>query len=177
MKIKPAICLLVISLIISACAPLKPLAPEITAAPPVATTAPAASQEITVYFMDENRFLAATEPYEVAVTRSVPAAADLPRAVLDQYFLGPNADEQAQGLKLHTSGFTGVRDLKIENGVASVYMAGTCANNGAAYSAAALIMKNLKQFPEVTVVKIYDEKDGTEDPASANDSIPYCLEP
>ena len=133
-------------------------------------------KQISVYFMDENRFIAATEPYEVAVTR-VTTKTDLPLAVLDAYFAGPTAQEYDQGLRLHGSGFTHVRALSIENGIARVYLGGECANNGAAYSVAALIMKNLQQFPEVSAVKIYDENDSTLDPDSPDSSLPYCLEP
>ncbi len=135
------------------------------------------AQTITVYFMDENRFIAATEPYEVAVNRTVPANSDLPRAVLDEYFKGPTPAEYLQGLRPHNSGFTHVRNLVIENGIARVYLGGVCANNGAAYSVANLIMKNLSQFPQITYVKIYDENDSNLDPDSLSSSLPYCLEP
>ena len=133
-------------------------------------------EQLTVFFMDENRFIAATEPYEVAVSR-ITTKADLPLAVLEAYFAGPTAQEYDQGLRLVSSGFTHVRALSIENGIARVYLGGECANNGAAYSVAALIMKNLEQFPQVTAVKIYDENDSTLDPDSPNSSLPYCLEP
>jgi len=136
-----------------------------------------AEQTITVYFMDENRFVAATEPYEVAVTRIIPTNADLPRAVLDEYFKGPTPAEYSQGLRPHNSGFTHVRKLEIENGIARVYLGGVCANNGAAYSVANLITKNLSQFPGITYIKIYDENDSNLDPDSLSSSLPYCLEP
>lgn len=137
----------------------------------------ASKESITVYFMDENRFVAATEPYEVAVTRTISAGSNLPRAVLDAYFSGPTQAEIAQGLRPLTSGFTHVRELEIEDGIARVYLGGVCANNGAAYSVANLIMKNLSQFPEIQFVKIYDENDSNLDPDSMNSSLPYCLEP
>jgi hypothetical protein len=126
--------------------------------------------------MDENRFVAATDPYEVAVTRTT-TSDNLPLAVLEAYFAGPTTEEYDQGLRLLSSGFTHVRVLTIENGIARVYLGGVCANNGAAYSVANLIMKNLEQFPEISAVKIYDENDSTLDPDSANSSLPYCLEP
>lgn len=135
-----------------------------------------AGQEITVYFMDENRFVAATEPYEVAVARTT-ASENLPLAVLQAYFAGPTQVEFDQGLRLLSSGFTHVRDLTIQDGIARVYMGGTCANNGAAYSVANLVMKNLEQFPEISAVKIFDENDDNLDPDSPNSSLPYCLEP
>jgi len=134
-------------------------------------------QTITVYFTNEARFAVGTEPYEDAVSRQMPAEADPVRAVLDQFFLGPTPEEFSAGLRLVSSGFTHVRDLKVENGIARVYLGGVCANNGAAYSVGSLIMKNLSQFPQITVVKIYDENDSTLDSDSANSSLPYCLEP
>jgi len=139
-------------------------------------TAEPAGQEITVYFMDENRFVAATEPYEVAVTRTT-ASENLPLAVLEAYFTGPTPQEYDQGLRLLSSGFTHVRDLTIENNIARVYLGGTCSNNGAAYSVANLIIKNLEQFPGISAVKIYDENNDNLDPDSPNSSLPYCLEP
>jgi hypothetical protein len=139
-------------------------------------SAESTSREITVYFMDENRFIAATEPYEVPVTRTT-TSENLPLAVLDAYFAGPTAEEYDQGLRLLSSGFTHVRQLTIECGIARVYLGGTCNNNGAAYSVANLIMVNLAQFPEINAVKIYDENDTNLDPDSPYSSLPYCLEP
>jgi hypothetical protein len=98
-------------------------------------------------------------------------------AVLDQFFLGPTADESVQGLILVNSGFTELRNLTLENGIARVYLGGVCNNNGAAYSVASLIGKNLSQFPQITAIKIYDENDSNLDPDSNMSSLPYCLEP
>ena len=153
--------------------------PTLVPAPTVMISLPTPQlleKQITVYFMDENRFVAGSEPYETAVTR-LTTKADLPLAVLEAYFAGPTAQEYDQGLRLLSSGFTHVRAFSLENGIARVYLGGECANNGAAYSVAALIMKNLEQFPEISAVKIYDENDSTLDPDSANSSLPYCLEP
>lgn len=135
------------------------------------------AQTITVYFLDENRFIVGTDPYEVAVTRIPADPANLPLAVLNAYFEGPTPQEYAQGLRMHGSGFTYVREFKIENGVAHVHLGGVCANNGAAYSVAALIFRNLEQFPQIAAIKIYDENDSTGDTDSNTSSIPYCLEP
>jgi len=144
-------------------------------APP--TAEPTTAQTITVYFTDEAKFAVGTEPYEVAVTRPLPAGVDPVRAVLDAFFAGPTADESAQGLVLVSSGFTGVGELSIENGIARIHMLGKCANNGAAYSVASLINKNLEQFPQITAYKIYDENGDNLDPDSPMSSVPYCLEP
>lgn len=134
-------------------------------------------QTLTVYFTNEARFAVGTEPYEDPVTRQVPAALDPMRAVLDQFFLSPTQEEYNAGLRLVNSGFAYVRDFEVENGIARVYLGGVCANNGAAYSVANLIMKNLSQFPQISAVKIYDENDSNLDPDSNSSSLPYCLEP
>jgi hypothetical protein len=141
------------------------------------TLEPTAAQIISVYFTDLAKFNVGTEPYEVAVSRPLPTGVDPVQAVLDALFAGPTAEETAQGLMLFSSGFTGVRDLTIENGIARIYLEGKCANNGAAYSVASVIHKNLEQFTEITAIKIYDENGENLDPDSAQSSLPYCLEP
>ena len=158
---------------------LTPTPPAPTQAlPPTATEAAVLpTTTVTVYFTNEARFAVGTEPYEDAVTRQVPANGDLIRTVLDQFFLGPTPAEYNTGLRLVNSGFTFVRELKVENGIARVYLGGVCANNGAAYSVGSLIAKNLSQFPQISAVKIYDENDSTLDPDSPASSLPYCLEP
>jgi hypothetical protein len=134
--------------------------------------------EIAVYFTDTNRYAAATEPYEVAVTRTAPAGAGLPAAVLAAFFEGPTAGEAAQGLEAITSGATGFRELRIDDaGVAHVTLEGPCSSGGATYTIAQPLMKNLLQFEEIDYVKIYDEAGQTGTPAGASNSIPFCLEP
>lgn len=152
-------------------APLKVEPP--TVSPPL----PTATQTITVYFTDQAKFAVGTEPYEVAVMRPMPEGINPVCAVLDAFFAGPTAEESAQGLVLVSSGFTGVSELSIENGIARIHLVGKCANNGAAYSVASLIHKNLEQFSEITAIKIYDENGDTLDPDSSMSSVPYCLEP
>lgn len=141
------------------------------------TPVPTEAQTITVYFTDEAKFNVGTEPYEVAVSRPLPAGVDPVRAVLDAFFAGPTAEESAQGMVLVSSGFTGVGELTIEDGIARIHMEGKCANNGAAYSVANLIHKNLEQFVQITAIKIYDENGDNLDPDSDMSSMPYCLEP
>ncbi len=156
----------------------EPTTPVATAALPTATLPTVVpTQTITIFFTNDARFAVGTEPYEDAVTREVPAHADPMFAVLDQFFLGPTAEESAQGLRLVSSGFTHLRNLTLDNGIARVYLGGVCANNGAAYSVANLISKNLSQFPQITAIKIYDENDNNLDPDSNMSSLPYCLEP
>jgi hypothetical protein len=180
--------LLLIVLSLIACSisvDLTPTPPVVTPLPVDPTTAaiveptlaPTQGGKITVYFTNEARFAVGTEPYEDAVTRELPVGADPMRAVLDAFFAGPTDAEFAAGLRLVSSGFTHVRKFTVENGIARIYLGGTCANNGAAYSVASLINKNLSQFPEVTAFKIYDENDSNLDPDSPMSSVPYCLEP
>jgi Sporulation and spore germination len=132
---------------------------------------------VTVYFLDNARYAVGTEPYEVAVTRTISTPASVPQVVLLQLFAGPTATEQAAGLRLVASGTNGFSDFRIENGVAYVRLTGTCSSGGSTYTIANLIMKNLKQFAEIQYVKIYDENGGTETPSGQSDSIPACLEP
>lgn len=141
------------------------------------TPSPVEIPTITIYFTDQAKFNVGTEPYEVAVSRPLPVGVDPVRAVLDAFFAGPTADETEQGLVLVSSGFTGVGELSFENGIAHLHMLGNCANNGAAYSVANLIHKNLEQFEQITAIKIYDENGDNLDPDSAMSSMPYCLEP
>ena len=158
--------------------PSTPVAmPPTQALPTAAPHTAVPMQTITVYFTNEALFAVGTEPYEDAVTREVLANADPMFAVLGQFFLGPTAQESAQGLRLVSSGFTHVRIFTVHNGIARVYLGGVCNNNGAAYSVANLISKNLSQFPQITAIKIYDENDSNLDPDSNMSSMPYCLEP
>jgi len=142
-----------------------------------ACSRPPSTTTLTVYFTNVERYSIGTEPYEDAVTRTVPTPASRPEAVLQQLFLGPTAEEQAQGLAVFLSGATGFSDLAIQDGVARVYLTGVCNSGGATYTIASLIFVNLKQFPEIQWVKIYDQNGETETPSGPGDSIPFCLEP
>jgi len=145
--------------------------------PPPTEPVPPPTVTLTVYFTDTARYQVGSEPYEAAVTRTVPAPASLPEAVLTQLFLGPSEAEKAQGLAVILSGTTGFNRLTIADGIARVYLTGTCASQGATYTIANLINANLKQFPEVQWVKIYDQNNETETPDGQSGSIPFCLEP
>jgi hypothetical protein len=123
------------------------------------------------------RYQIGAEPYEALVTRSVPAPASLPEATLTQLFLGPTVVEKAQGLAVVLSGTTGFSKLTIDNGIARVYLTGKCASEGSTYTIANLIFANLKQFPEIVWIKIYDQNGETETPEGQSSSIPFCLEP
>ncbi len=149
-----------------------------TAAPtPTATPAAPGLVQVTVYFTDRSLIGTGTPPFEVAVSRSVPATANLPEAVLAEYFRGPTPEERARGLEAITSGFTGFNSLEVQDSVAHVRLAGPCAGNGASYTIAAPLLRNLRQFPEIVAVKIYDAEGVTEQPDGETTSIPPCLEP
>jgi hypothetical protein len=153
------------------------LACSIPGSPAPTESVPPATVTLTIYFTDEARYQVGSEPYEAAVTRTVPAPASLPEAVLTQLFLGPTEAEKAQGLAVILSGTTGFSNLTIENGIARVYLTGMCASQGATYTIANLIYANLKQFPEIQWIKIYDQNNETETPDGQSGSIPFCLEP
>jgi hypothetical protein len=163
-----------------------PTEPSVTL-PPAPTLAPTESPtpisispppfQVTVYFTDRARYAAGTPPFEVAVTRMVPAMANPPDAVLTEFFTGPTSDEQAEGLEAVTSGFTGYSALQIQDGIARLYLTGLCASNGATYTIAQPILANLLQFPTIQYAKIYDADGTTEQPDGPVNSIPICLEP
>lgn len=133
--------------------------------------------EVSVFFTDSRRYQAGVPPFETPVTRQVDPAGGLPQAVLTEFFHGPTEQEHALGLELIDSGFTGFSRLEIADGIARVYLSGECRSMGATYTIAQPIMANLRQFPEIQAVKLYDAAGGTEIPDGPSNSIPFCLEP
>jgi len=104
----------------------------------------------------------------------------LPQTALDEYFKGPGSTERFSfGWIALYNGFTGYSRLEIREGVANVFLIGTCTPDpaGRDFTIADLITLNLKQFPEIRFVKIYDENGGTQNPDGLSDSIPACLQP
>jgi hypothetical protein len=98
--------------------------------------------------------------------------------VLDEYFKGPGATERTSfGWIAIYNGFTGYSKIEIVNGVARLYLKGTCEPSGSAYDIGDILTYNLKQFPEVKYVKIYDANGVTKDEFGLTDSVPMCLEP
>ncbi len=144
--------------------------------PPLATET-TGTTTISVYFQDVARYQVGTEPYEKAVTRTIPVPASLPEAVLTQLFLGPTPAETAAGLAVVLSGTTGFSNFTVDNGVARLYLTGICNSNGSTYTIGNLVSANLAQFPEIQWVKIYDQNGQTETPDGQSSSIPFCLEP
>jgi hypothetical protein len=115
-------------------------------------------------------------PYEAAVIRTVHST-NLPEAVLNEMFSGPTESEIALGLSLNTNGATGFSSLTIADGVANVYLTGSCDSGGATYTIANVIRTNLLQFVQIQHIRIYDPGGTTENPDPNADSIPACLEP
>ena len=179
-----ALVLVLFSFVLFACQTTPTLVEDIA---PKASTTPLASLtavvsqapmiSVTVFFTDVGRYSDGTPPFEAPVTRLVEANQYLPEAVLREFFRGPSAEEKAAGLELVASGFTGFQSLTIVDGIARVYLTGSCHSNGATYTVAAPIMANLLQFPEIIYVKIYDAEGNTEQPEGPVNSIPFCLEP
>lgn len=156
------------------------LAPGGSTALTPATASPPSPSDLLVYFLDEGRYAAAIPPYEVIVRRPATGVTDVESralATVRALFAGPTPDERAAGLTVVTSGFSGVRTLRLIDGVAHVYLDGTCQGGGATYTIANLIRANLLPFPEIVAVKVYDEHGDTEQPTGPGDSIPLCLEP
>jgi hypothetical protein len=130
---------------------------------------------VDVYFLDERRFEAGTPPYEVAGKRWSLSSA-VYNTVLSEYFKGPGATERSYGWIALYNGYTGFSKVEVADGIARVYLAGTCDQGGGSYTIADLLMKSLKQFSTVQYVKIY-ENGQTQSPEGPGDSIPVCLEP
>ena len=153
--------------------PTKTLAPTSTR-PPTATPL---WVKVNVFFVSKARYEANTPPFEVAGVRWA-RTNNLAGTVLDEYFKGPGATEKYsfRWIALY-NGFTGYSKFEFANGIASVYLKGACDRACATYTIADLLTYNLKQFPEVKFVKIYDENGITQDPTGLSDSIPACLKP
>jgi hypothetical protein len=131
---------------------------------------------IKVYFVNKFRYTNDLPPFEVNGVRWARSNV-LPQSALNEYFKGPGATEKyTYGWIALYSGFTGYSKLEIRDGVAHVYLTGTCAPERRDFNIANLIMDTLKQFPEIQFVKIYDENGTTQNPNGLSDSIPACLQ-
>jgi hypothetical protein len=132
---------------------------------------------IKVYFVNKFRYENNLPPFEVAGKRWARSNM-LPQSALNEFFKGPGSTERfIYGWIPIYNGFAGYSKLDIANGVARLYLVGTCTPDGRNFTIANLIMLNLKQFPEIQFVKIYDESGQTQDPNGLSDSIPTCLQP
>jgi len=140
-------------------------------------TATPAYRLIKVYFVNKFRYENNLPPFEVNGVRWAHSNI-LPQSALNEYFKGPGSTERfSYGWIALYNGFTGYSRLEIRDSVARVFLTGTCTSEGRDFTIANLIMLNLKQFPEIQFVKIYDENGNTQDPNGLSDSIPACLQP
>ncbi|MGQ0824492.1 MAG: GerMN domain-containing protein [Actinomycetota bacterium] len=144
-----------------------------TAARP--TTESEATVTVRVYFVNDARFETGEEPYVDGVTREV-SATDPIQGALDALFDGPDPAET--GLSFVASEATGAELVEIDDsGIARVQLRGGCGSGGSTLTIANELVPTLREFPEVTAVKILDTDGATETPDGPNDSIPICLEP
>ena len=132
---------------------------------------------IKVYFVNKFRYENNLPPFEVNGVRWARSNM-LPQSALNEFFKGPGSTERFQfGWIPIYDGFTGYSRLEIRDGVAHVFLTGSCAPERRDFTIANLITLNLKQFPEIRFVKIYDESGTTQNPDGLSDSIPACLQP
>lgn len=130
-----------------------------------------------IYFVSKFRYENDLPPFEREGVRWLPSN-NVYEGLLDEYFTGPGATERfTYGWIALYNGFTGYSRFELINGVAHIYLEGTCDRAGATYTIANLLTYNFKQFPEVRFVKIYDENGSTQSPTGFVDSIPACLQP
>jgi hypothetical protein len=163
--------------------PTRTPTPTRTATPtrtPTQTRRPSATPQYTrvnVYFVSRFRLANNLPPFEVAGVRWA-RSNNLIGTVLDEYFKGPGSTERYSfGWIGIYNGFTGYSRIDIANGIARIYLTGRCEAGEPAYNIADILSYNLKQFPEIEYVKIYDENGITKDPFGVSDSVPMCLEP
>ncbi|MGZ4696594.1 MAG: AMIN-like domain-containing (lipo)protein [Oryzihumus sp.] len=129
-----------------------------------------------VWFFNQPRFVANTEPFFTPVLRPVlpltPAT-----GLMDRIFAGPTTAERAAGLRQLSSGATGFRALSVSGGVARVQLTGGCSSGGSTVTIAGEILPTLRQLFTVDWVKVYDPSGHTLSPTGNRDSVPACLEP
>ncbi|MEO8354821.1 MAG: peptidoglycan DD-metalloendopeptidase family protein [Chloroflexota bacterium] len=147
---------------------------------PTNTRQPSATPQYTkvnVYFVSRYRLTNNLPPFEVAGVRWA-RTNNIIGTILDEYFKGPGSTERyTYGWIGIYNGFTGYSKIEISNGIARLYLTGACEAGEPAYNISDILSYNLKQFPEVRYVKIYDQNGITQDPFGLSDSIPMCLEP
>jgi hypothetical protein len=132
---------------------------------------------VDIYFVNKYRYTNNLPPFERVGTRYV-RSNDIVGGLLDEYFKGPGATEKFQyGWTAIYDGFTGYSRVEVVNGIARVYLTGVCEPANPNYTIANLLFLNLKQFPDIQYVKIYDQNGLTQDPFGSSDSVPACLQP
>jgi hypothetical protein len=132
--------------------------------------------KVNVYFVNKYRLENNLPPFEVAGVRWA-RTNNIVGTVLDEYFKGPGSTERyTYGWIGIYNGFTGYSRFEIINGIARVYLVGTCEPSTGPFTIVNVLTRNLKQFPQVQYVKIYDENGLTRDPFGLSDSAPVCLQ-
>lgn len=129
---------------------------------------------VKVFFVYDPNLEQGRPPFTRPVTREVHTD-EAGILALQALFDGPRKEEEAKGLRFESSGATGVTDLRVVNGVASLKLVGGCDAHGSKVSIAEEITNTLKQFKPVKAVKIYGPDGTTTDPSGTTDSIPACL--
>ena len=129
-----------------------------------------------VWFLDQDNFVAGTEPFFIPVDRPV-RVRHKAAGLLDRVFAGPTAAESATGLRLLRSKARGWADLSIADDVARVRLTRSCSSGGSTVTVAGEIMPTLRQLAAVDFVKILAPDGSTGTPGGRSDSIPACLEP
>ena len=132
---------------------------------------------MTVFFIDSKNLSLGLIPLEAPVLRYVRSSLNPIGAVLDEYFRGPSSSEAQFGLIALYNGFNGYTRIIGQDGTVSVYLTGACRYTSQRYSIAQTLIANIKQFPEVLYVKIYDQNGLTRLPTGPGDSAPVCLGP
>ena len=143
---------------------------------PTRTSPPSATPEWTlvkVYFSDNN-----TPPSAVNGVRWVKTSPFMGADVLNEFFKGPGHTEYySYGWRAVFDGFTGYSKVELAGTTAHIYLKGACFPDDTGLTVADLVILDMKQFPNVTAVKVYDSLGSTRDPNGSGDSVPACLDP
>ena len=127
---------------------------------PTSTRRPTATPlytRVNVYFLSKFRYDNNLPPFDMAGVRWAHSDRVI-STVLDEYFKGPGSTEKySYGWIALYNGFTGYSKLEIVDGMANICLTGSCVGDGRDFNIADLIDLNLKQYPEVQFVKIYDQ--------------------
>lgn len=121
--------------------------PTPAAVSPTPTTG-AQQTDVSVYFLRGEHLAAAR--------RAIPRTPEIGTAALEELLTGPTAEEQSIGFSSAIPPGTRLRELSIENGVATVDLAGQFAEEGGSLSMMARVAQvvfTLTQFPSVQGVQ------------------------
>ncbi|MEZ4316995.1 MAG: GerMN domain-containing protein [Myxococcota bacterium] len=130
---------------------------------------------VALYFVDAAKLEAGDADPWVKVDRQVGAKTPAKNAVW-QLFKGPTPEEEANGLKLITSGAGGFTSFDVQGNTATLQLRDGCDSAGSTVTVWDHISKTLKEFPEIEHVKLLGPDGSTQDDGSG-DAKPACLEP